>query len=268
MRHNKPLTENIRWLFIGNILTNLISLVISVFLIRKLAISDFGIYSMFMGSFIVFSIFSINPVLVSLRRFIPELVQKKYYAYLKSMVYTLILISLSLGSLMILLVYFGRVEVGHLLNIDHFGKYYSLFIINIIIYFVISLNNAILISLHEQKIISILNIISVVVRGILYAVFFSVITISLIFIIEAASQSIKAVFSSYFVKKKIKSLNEEEGLVITTEEKLLNLKRLKRFTFLSTANEAGSRCIKSILRLLFYFRIFGCFSTGIICIPV
>ncbi len=263
IRDNKPLTENIRWLFIGNILTNIISIVISVFIIRKLAVSDFGIYSMFMGSLVIFSVFSINPILVSLKRFIPELVQKKYYSYLKSTIVQLVFISFLLGSILIVVVFMMRNEIGKWLNIKYFSDYYSIFIINIILFLIITIANSILVSFQEQKVISTINIFGMLVRGVLYSIFLSKITLILIFIIEAASQFVKAVPFIFFILQKLKAFKRIEGYTISKEEKSVNIKRIKRFTSFSIANEAGSGILSQYSDYYFVSGVLGPTAVGL-----
>ena len=41
--NNKPFSENIKWLFIGTILTNIITIAISIFIIRTLKVDEFGV---------------------------------------------------------------------------------------------------------------------------------------------------------------------------------------------------------------------------------
>ena len=80
MHNIKTLIQNVGWLFIGTMFSNVISIFVTIFLIRKLPVEDFGIYSLFLGSLGMFGIFSINGAIVALRRYIPELIQ----AFLKN----------------------------------------------------------------------------------------------------------------------------------------------------------------------------------------
>ena len=116
MHNIKSLFQNLGWLFIGTIFSNVISVFVTIFLIRKLPVEDFGIYSLFLGSLGMFGIFSINGAIVALRRYIPELIQKKYYSYLKIFVRNLYLFSFSLGFVIIILVFIFKNEVGGLLH--------------------------------------------------------------------------------------------------------------------------------------------------------
>ena len=154
----KKFTENIGWLLIGTIISNIISLSVTIFLIRKLPVNDFGIYSLFFGSLSVFAMFSINGILISLTRFSPELIQKKYYSFHKSIIVKLFFISLFVTFIFVLLIFLYKETIGTILNIPNFSIYYSIFIINIFIYLEYTVSQNILIPLFEQKFLSIINV--------------------------------------------------------------------------------------------------------------
>ncbi len=263
----KKFSENIKWLFVGTFLSNIISVCISIFLIRKLAVAEFGIYSLFMGSLAIFAIFSINGIVVAIRRYIPELVQKKYYKYHKKIIIRLYLISLLLIFFTILIVYLYKKEIGIFLNIDKFQLYYSIFIINIFLFLQSSLANNLLVSLYEQKFLSIIGVISIISRGVLYAIFFSGLTIDLIFIIEAICLGIKALPSLYFAYKKISALEKESGLEIDREQTYDFVKRIRRFSLLSTANEMGEGGFSQISDYYFVSAYLGPYAMGLYAFP-
>ena len=132
MHSIKNLIQNVGWLFVGTIFSNVISIFVTIFLIRKLPVEDFGIYSLFLGSLGMFGIFSINGAIVALRRFIPELIQKKYYSYVKIFVRNLYFFSFSLGLIIIIVVFVFKNDVGNILQIKKFDIYFPIFCINII----------------------------------------------------------------------------------------------------------------------------------------
>ncbi len=263
----KRFSENIKWLFIGTMASNFISVFISIFLIRKLAVADFGIYSLFMGSLSIFAIFSINGIVVAIRRFIPELVQKKYYKYHKLIIIKLYLISLLLIFITILIVYIYREQIGFYLKIDKFELYYSIFIINIFLFLQASITNNLLVTLFEQKFLSIIGVVSIIARGVLYAIFLSQLTIDLIFIIEAICMGIKALPSLYFTYKKITELEKDSGLTISQEETKDFVKRIRRFSLLSTANEMGEGGFSQISDYYFVSAYLGPFAMGLYAFP-
>ncbi len=263
----KRFSENVKWLFIGTILTNIISLFISIFLIRKLAVSEFGIYSLFMGSLSIFAIFSVNGIIVAIRRYIPELLQKKYFKYHKSIIIKLYLVSLLLIFITITVVFIYKDEIGFILRIDKFREYYSIFIINIFLFLQVSLTNDLLVSLYEQKFLSIIGVVSIILRGILYAVLFPQLTIDLIFIIEAICMGVRFLPSLYYSYKKISALEKEPGLIIRKEEKKDFVKRIKRFSLLSTANEMGEGGFSQISDYYFVSAFLGPYAMGLYAFP-
>lgn len=268
MLHNtKHFINNIRWLLTGTILSNIISIVITILIIRKLPVEDFGIYSLFLGSLMFFQILSANPILVLLNRYMPEVIQKQYFKYLKSLVLKLYLLSLLLGILLIITVSFFQVQIGNILNITKFPIYYSLFAINIFVFLLNSLNNSILVSLYEQKLIAIFEILSLITKGLLYAIFLPAITIELIFIIEASSMCVKAIPSSYIVFKKLNCLVGPETIEIPSFERRTNKKRMRRFTLLSFVNEMGYGILSEVSDYYFISAYLGPVALGLYAFP-
>ena len=263
----KRFTENIGWLVIGTLVSNIISIFISIYIIRKLSISDFGIYSLFMGSLSILSIFSINGILLSLRRFIPELIQKKYFSYHKSLIIKLYLISLLAAFVLVLIVFMNKKEIGILLNINKFELYFSVFIINIFLYLQTAIAQDVLNSLFEQKIIQIFGTLSIILRGGLYAFFASTLTIDLIFIIEAICVGFKAVFFIWFVLKRISDLTKENNFEIDIKEKRQYRNRITRYTLLSTANEVGEGGFSQVSDYYFISAYLGPHFMGLYAFP-
>ena len=263
----KRFTENIGWLVIGTLVSNVISIFISIFIIRKLSISDFGIYSLFMGSLSILSIFSINGILLSLRRFIPELIQKRHYSYHKSLIVKLYSVSLLLTFILVLIVFLNKREIGILLNIDKFELYFSVFIINIFLYLQTTISQDVLNSLFEQKVVQIYSAISIILRGVLYAVFATTLTIDLIFIIEATTIGFKAIIFIGYAFKRISDLAKDNNCEIGINEKKKLRTRITRYTLLSTANEVGEGGFSQVSDYYFISAYLGTHAMGLYAFP-
>jgi len=267
MHDIKNLIQNVRWLFIGTILSNIISIFVTIFLIRKLPIAEFGIYSLFLGSLKIFQIFSINGVVVSLRRFVPELIQKNFFSYTKKLVKNLYLFSLSSIIFVVSIVFIFRHQTGLILQIKGFDLYYTIFIINILLYLQSVFNNSLLTTLYEQKFLSVTNIISLIVRGILYAVLLHEITIELIFIIEAISVGIKAISGDIYSYYKLKNIGGEEDILIDYEGSKTNRKRIGKYIALSTFNEMGESAFSQVSDYYFISAFLGPAAIGLYAFP-
>lgn len=263
----KKMTQNIGWLITGTFISNLISIVISILIIRKLPVEDFGIYSLFIGSLTIISIFSVNGILLALRRFIPELIQKRHFSFHKSIIIKLYLISLLVTFMLVLIVFQYKKEIGILLNIDQFELYFSIFIINIFLYLQATISQDILVSLFEQKFISIISVISILVRGLLYVIFLTKLTVDLIFIIEAICIGVRAIPSVFYVYRKISNLTKSNNLEINFGEKREYRKRIKRYTLLSTANEIGEGGFSQVSDYYFISAYLGPFAMGLYAFP-
>ncbi len=263
----KRFTENIGWLVIGTIISNIISIIISILIIRKLPVEDFGIYSLFMGSLSIISIFSINGILLALRRFIPELIQKQHTSFHKFIIIRLYIISLFMALVLIFIIFLYKAEVGKLLNINKFEIYYSIFIINIFLFLQATITQDVLVSLFEQKFIAIIGVISMVLRGILYAVLFSNLTIDLIFIIEAICIGTRAIPCLLYVYGKISILAKNNNVEIDSGKKKELQKRITRYTLLSTANEVGEGGFSQVSDYYFISAFLGPFAMGLYAFP-
>jgi O-antigen/teichoic acid export membrane protein len=263
----KKFSENISWLILGTIISNIISLSITVFLIRKLPINDFGIYSLFFGSLNVFAMFSINGILVSLTRFSPELIQKNYFTFHKSIIVKLFLVSLLATFIFVIIIFLYKEAIGNILNIPNFSIYYSIFIINIFLYLEYTVSQNILIPLFEQKFLSIINVIGIIVRGILYWIFFTRISINLIFIIEAIGLSISTIPSLFHAYNKLSELTNNSDIIIPTIEKNEYKRRIYRFALLSTASEMGEGGFSQISDYYFVSAFLGPFAMGLYAFP-
>ena len=267
MHNLKNLINNIGWLYIGTIISNIISVFVTIFLIRKLPVEEFGIYSLFLSSMAMFGIFSINGVIVALRRYIPELIQKKYFSYLRTFVKELYFFSFSLAALIIIVVFIFKNDVGSLLQIKKFDVYFSIFIINIVLFLEKTFNNTVLTTLYKQKFLAILGVVAVIIRGVLYAVFLPVITIELIFIIEAIALGVNAIGGFIYQVIKLKEIGRDEGKEITPEEKKVNGKRVRKYIALSTADEMGESAFSQVSDYYFVSAFLGPTAVGIYAFP-
>ncbi len=263
----KKFTENIGWLIIGTIISNIISIIVSIVIIRKLKVEDYGIYSLFIGSLSILSIFSINGILLALRRFIPEIIQKQYFSFHKSLIIKLYFISLIVTFIIVLIVFQFKKEVGVILNINQFEVYYSIFIINIFLYLQTTLSQDILSSLFEQKFIAITSVLGMLARGVLYSIFFTNLTIDLIFIIEALCIGVRGIPSIIYLFIRIQNLAKHKNSDINAEEKKVIQKRISRYALLSTANEIGEGGFSQVSDYYFISAFLGPFFMGLYAFP-
>lgn len=259
--------HSVKWLFIGTIVSNVINLFISIFLIRKLMVDDFGIYSMFIGSTILFAVVSINGIIVTFRRFIPELIQKKYTNYLRFIIIRLLISSFVICTVLVIIVFIYKKEVGYLLNISQFEKYYTIFIVNIFLVLQAELCSAILISMYQQKTLSILSVLGVIVRGVLYLLLFSRITVELIFIIEAVTVGLNGLPQLWYLFSKVSSLKDDNVDFLDEKEEIKLNKRIARYTLLSTTDEVGYGVLNEISDFYFISAYLGPVAMGLYAFP-
>ena len=267
MDNISKLGYSVKWLFGGTIVSNIINMLVAIFLIRKLPVDKFGIYSMFTASAVMFAVISVNGIIVTLRRFIPELIQKGYIRHLRTIVIVLQLLSFLVCTALIVIVFMNKKEVGHLLNISQFGKYYTIFIVNILLFLQTELCSAILISMYQQKIVTILQMLGVFLRGILYLILFSKVTVELIFAIEAVSLGMKSFPQFWFIFRKISLLQNDSVKPVNEKERTKVNRRITRYTFLSTVDEVGYGILSGISDLYFISAYLGPIAMGLYAFP-
>ncbi len=83
----KTLIHNTKWIYISKIVTQILGLVATVLVIRKLSVDIFGTYNILLNSFIVFQIFAVSSVSNIFNRYIPELIANKEYRKFRKFVF-------------------------------------------------------------------------------------------------------------------------------------------------------------------------------------
>jgi len=214
----RSLKSNLKWLLGGRLFNGIISAIISIYVIRKLEVSDFGIYNLFLGSFSFFALFSTSGVITAARRFIPEFLEKRNYSYLVKIIKLFYSYSILISIILIVLVFIFKESVGSLLNIPKFSEYYTIFSINIFLFLQVSLSGTVAISFYDQKIVTSINVLAPVIRGALYLVFFDVLNLRLIFIIEAIVLFCKLVPFYINIFSKIKKIRYNKDEINTDED--------------------------------------------------
>ena len=79
MDNISKLGYSVKWLFGGTIVSNIINMLVAIFLIRKLPVDKFGIYSMFTASAVMFAVISVNGIIVTLRQIHSRINSKGVY---------------------------------------------------------------------------------------------------------------------------------------------------------------------------------------------
>ncbi len=234
--NDKILVNNTLWVYAGKIISQLLGLVATVLVIRKLPVDVYGTYLFIFGLFFIYQIFITSPVKNLLIRFVPELVEKRNFKLVKRLLFSFTAISYLLIVLFTLILYLLRNHVGEFFNIESFNQYLTSFNIFVFCYALKVLSEAILASVLKHKVSAQANVFVVIFRGSCYLIFLQSIDVNLLLYIESAGALIYSVFAfgnlyMLFADWR-KNFKDEKADVHV-------VKRISRFYFLSFFSELG-----------------------------
>ena len=125
----KILIHNTKWIYISKIVTQILGLVATVLVIRKLSVDIFGTYNLLINSFIVFQIFAVSSVSNVFNRYIPELIANKEFRNFKKFIRGSFGFSMLFLTFLIILLHLFKDFFASFFNIQDFSQYYLVFII-------------------------------------------------------------------------------------------------------------------------------------------
>lgn len=233
----KILVENSSWVYFGKISVQLFSFIVTVLVIRQLAVEVFGTYRFLVNTMVVFSVFTVDPIATIFQRYIPELAQVKDNIRLKKMLIMGLAISVVLQFVLFVLIVFFQTEFSKLFNIDNFEQYLLPLVLFIFLTFIKTLVASILRSflLHKSNVL--LNIIHTILRSVFFLYFLSILDVNLILYIEAFLSLLYIIPSIYIVFKSLRVFSFE---ITEKKSNLVTKIRVIRFGFFASLNELGS----------------------------
>ncbi len=232
--------KNTLFLYIGNLFVSLANLIISIYIIRKLSISEFGLYSFILGSFFFVQIFSLSSISTILNRFIPELVEKQRYIIFKRLLeYSFIIVFISLLLISLIFVLFSK-SFSTFFNLPDILLYKNQIIFFLFGHILLLYVRAISSSTLLQKETALMNIIASIFRVSVYGIFIFNINLKKIFLIESFTSLFNAsIIYIFVILKFIKNNLKNES-----KNKIENFrKRIIRYGLLSFFNEVGAGMI-------------------------
>jgi O-antigen/teichoic acid export membrane protein len=238
--HAKVLVANTMWVYVGKLASQLLALVASVWVLRKLSVDVYGVFTFLLGLFSLFQLFILSPIKDAMNRFIPELSMHGNYASLRRVIVKSFIISILLTLVMLGVLYVLKLQVASFFNIQDFPLYYNEFFWYVIAFAVKSTIEVYFTSLLLHKHSSLYNIFSFLARAILYLVFINELTIPLLLWIETIVSVVFVLLCVMIVIRKysvIRSLESKayEGPQLT--------RRMMRYCGFSMLNELGAGVI-------------------------
>lgn len=165
---HKRIFQGIVYNYLGNILSRIISVIVMVYVIKQLSVSDYGNFSLMHGTLFYFTIFTTVGLRSVLRRFVPELNALRKYRTLKNLVASAQLFVLAASGLAFVIIFALSEPISNLLKSPNFGPYFKIFGLTILAMIQIELLEATLRSLLLQKLINILRTSYLLLRSLLF----------------------------------------------------------------------------------------------------
>ncbi len=154
--------------YIGLLFEKLVTVFVTVYVIRQLPVIEFGVYNLFQDTIsLVAVIFSFGiPSLIE--RFLPELYERGLFGDLKKWVYRALVAKFLLGLTGALICLFGREYLGEFLNSDNFASLYPIFSLGLVFTIVNQTAQTILDTFLLQRTRNIIRIVVSILRASLY----------------------------------------------------------------------------------------------------
>jgi O-antigen/teichoic acid export membrane protein len=234
--NKKILINNTLWVYAGKIISQLLGLLATVLVIRKLPVDIYGTYLFIFGLFFIYQIFITSPVKNLLIRYIPELVENNNFSLVKRVLLNSVVLSYILIGVFTIILYNLKDVVGEFFNIDHFPSHLYAFNIFVFCYALKVLSEAILASVLKHKVSAQANVFVVIFRGSSYLFLLNSIHINLLLYIEAVGALIYTFYAIWHLLGLFRDWkkNYKEELPDDTV-----YKRILRFYFLSFFSELG-----------------------------
>ena len=220
----------------GKIITQVLGLVATILVIRKLPVELYGTYTFLFGLFFVYQLFITSPIKNVLLRYVPELSA----AGATSIIYKLIVYSqvfaIILISVFSLLLFQFKTEFTHFFHIKNFDIHFKAFVVFVFFYALKVMSETIIASFLRHPVSTKANVLVVIVRASSYLVLLSSITVNIMLYIEALVSLLFLLFVLPTILKEL--LKKSEKLNKEIAGRIVK-GRVIRFYFLSFFSELG-----------------------------
>jgi O-antigen/teichoic acid export membrane protein len=222
--------------YLGLLFEKLVTVFVTVYVIRQLPINDYGVYNLFLDTIVLVEVIFAFGIPSLIERFLPELYERGLFVELKSWIKRALIARFFLGMLGALICLFGRNYLGAFLHSEKFSVLYPVFAVGLIFTVLNMTSQMVLDTFLQQKR---RNVIRMVVSTLRAGLYFGAIYGG--YGLEGVlwSFSISAIVGSLLFIWNIYILKYPEGIAPRTEG-LGNLNaRFKRYAGYSYVNEMG-----------------------------
>lgn len=162
---HKTIQQNAKYVMLQNFMTPLINLAIAVYVIKKISVADYGIYNLLYAVISYLALFSSMGLLNVLQRYIPEFFSKQHYSHIKRLFRLSIATRLIVAATLIGILLLSRRDLNHLIKVEDFHGYISIFFLGIILFLEIQVVEVTLSSLLLNRGIMISYWLATIVRA-------------------------------------------------------------------------------------------------------
>jgi O-antigen/teichoic acid export membrane protein len=163
--------ENATYLILQKLFTPLINLALTIYIIRKLTITDYGIYNLLYAIISYMALYSSMGLLNVFQRYVPEYYTRHEYGRVKSLFISGFAIRFILSVIFItILLSFGDLT-NRFFKVENLNEYIEFFALGIILFLEVQIVEVTLGSLLLNKLIMISYLVSTIIRAGLIVIF-------------------------------------------------------------------------------------------------
>ena len=234
--HKQQLINNTLWVYAGKVITQVLGLVATVLVIRKLPVEMYGTYTFLFGLFFVYQLFVTSPIKNVLLRYVPELYEKGASFIVRKLVIYSQVFAMGFIAVFSFLLYLFKNEFSGFFHIESFDTHFKAFTVFVFCYALKVLSETIIASFLKHPVSTKANVLVVVVRASSYLVMLSSITVNMLLYIEAI---VSVLFVLFVLKSILKELFKRSGENIGDYTGIVVKGRILRFYFLTFFSELG-----------------------------
>lgn len=256
----KIFVENSQYIYLGTIVSEIFSFIVSILVIRKLSVETFGTFNFLIASFFVFRVIGISSISSLFNRYIPELVEKKDFKRLRRFIKIILFLSMVILGILIFLLLLTQNIYANFFKIENFTNFIYAFLIFLTTRYLMSITENILNSLLLNKSLAIYKMIRSAASPVLYLIFLPVLSVNIMLLIESVF-CLMIAFPSFFKIYSYLKINEPLNDIgsINNDYK----KRMIRYGLLSSFDQIGMAVIGRTSDYFIISAMANQFSVGI-----
>ncbi|MFZ2656273.1 MAG: oligosaccharide flippase family protein, partial [Victivallales bacterium] len=187
MSKAKILLKNTFWIYLNKLVAEVLQVVVTILIIRKLSVDDFGSFNFLVANVMIFSLCGTSAVCTVFNRYIPELFEKKAKRELIALINYGAIVSVAVVGLICVLFYIFKGPLSDFLHMKAMETYAMMFVIYLMFSLLNSLMNSVLASLLLHKILAHVNIAKSLLRTLAYLISLPWLSLETMLFIEIGS---------------------------------------------------------------------------------